>query len=95
MPELDMLGPIKSEIWGVLGGWLKKRQKKKSESTKMTKKKFLQRSDDHGYVYVTVCVCVYICLGRTYILDDGFDVGCEGEKSRRSHGFLLRKLSEE
>ena len=30
-------------------------------------------------VYVSVCVCVYICLGRTYIFDDGFDVGCEGE----------------
>ena len=29
MPELDMLGPIKSEIWGVLGGWLKKKAEKK------------------------------------------------------------------
>jgi len=89
MPKLDMLGPIKSEIWGVLGGWFKKKAEKKSETTKMTKKKFLQRKDDHGCVYVSVCVRVCICLGRTYLLDDGFDVGCEGESQDDPMVFYL------
>ena len=89
MPKLDMLGPINSEIWGVLGGWFKKRQKKKTETTKMTKKKFLQRKDDHECVYVSVCVYVCICLGRTYILDDGFDVGREGESQDDPMVFYL------
>lgn len=49
------VGPVKSEIWGC-GRWLKKKQKK-SETTKMTKKKFLQRYDNHGCCVVSLSVC--------------------------------------
>lgn len=70
MPNIDMLGPVKSEIWGVLGGWLKKSRKKKSETTKMTKKKFLQRYDNHGCVCECLSVCAYVQAEPTYLMMD-------------------------